>query len=113
MMKMFSGKRVEKIPIKIVRYNTFLQRLRGLMFRIKPIQNEGIWLEPCNSIHMFFMFFSIDVVFLSTRNEVVAIKENVRPWSVIFPIRNAHSTLELPVGTIRKYSFRVGNVIEF
>lgn len=82
------------------------------MFRVKPLQNEGIWLEPCNSIHMFFMFFSIDVVFLNKNNEIVAVKEHVKPWTVIFPIRNAHSTLELPVGTVQKYSLKFGNVIE-
>jgi uncharacterized protein len=112
MMKLFTSFKEQNIPIKIYRYDTFFKRLKGLMFRLKPIEKEGILIDPCNSIHMFFMFFSIDVVFLNEHMEIVAVKENVKPWTLIFPITNAKSTLELPEGTISKYYFQVGNKIE-
>lgn len=112
-MKLITGKKQKSIPIKIYKYNTFFKRFRGLMFRLNPIDNEGILIDPCNSIHMFFMFFSIDVVFLNEQQQIVALKERVKPWTVIFPIKNAKSTLELPEGTIAKYSFAVGDSIAF
>lgn len=83
------------------------------MFRLKPLKNEGILLVPCNSIHMFFMFFSIDVVFLDKNNKVVHFKKDARPWTVISPVKNAHKTLELPVKTIHDYSIKVGDTIEY
>ncbi|MFT4416835.1 DUF192 domain-containing protein [Fredinandcohnia humi] len=100
------------IPIVIKRYNTYLKRLKGLMFQVKPIQNEGILLEPCNSIHMFFMFFPIDVVFLNRDNQAVKVKENVAPWSAIFPVKHAYKALELPIGTIKKYALTEGCTIK-
>ncbi|OIJ11058.1 hypothetical protein BKP37_16745 [Anaerobacillus alkalilacustris] len=111
-MKLILENSVQHIPIKIFQYNTFLKRLKGLMFRMKPIVKEGILLSPCNSIHMFFMNFSIDVVFLNDKNQIIFIKENVKPWSVIFPIKHAVSALELPNGTISKYSIQLGAFIE-
>ncbi|WP_258000482.1 DUF192 domain-containing protein [Bacillus sp. Marseille-P3661] len=110
-MRLIETKRVHEIPIKIIKYTSFFKRFRGLMFRLKPIVNEGILIEPCNSIHMFFMFFPIDVVFLNKNNQIVYAKENVKPWTVIFPIKNAKSVLELPVGSISRYHIKAGSSI--
>ncbi|WP_161974935.1 DUF192 domain-containing protein [Bacillus timonensis] len=103
---------VLNLPIKLKTYNTFLKRFKGLMFQLKPIKNEAIILEPCNSIHMFFMFFPIDVVFLDKENRVVKTIDNVKPWTVIFPVKHAYKTIEMPVGSIRKFGIQDGCVIE-
>jgi len=108
-LKLIKATGENELPIKIEIYNTFLRRLRGLMFRLKPIVNEGILIDPCNSIHMFFMFFSIDVVFVNESGEIVHLKENVKPWSLIFPIKNAKAALELPVGTVERYGVGIGD----
>jgi uncharacterized protein len=109
---LYKTNKVIRLPLKIKKCTTFLQRLRGLMFKRKPINNEGILLMPCNSIHMFFMFFSIDVVFLDKKNQVVAVKKNVRPWRIVLPVRNAYAALELPPGSVNKYHINEGAVIE-
>lgn len=97
------------LPIKIVCYDTFWRRFSGLMFRFKPIVDEAILIQPCNSIHMFFMFFAIDVVFVNESGVIVFCKEDVRPWTAIFSVKYAKSALELPVGTISKYGFQIGD----
>ena len=99
-MKIYYENKEITLPMKIHRYDTFFKRLKGLMFRIRPIKDEGILLKPCNSIHMFFMFFPIDVIFLNEANEVVFVKENVKPWSVIWPVKGAVAAIELPAGAI-------------
>lgn len=99
------------VPITIKVYDRFWPRFRGLMFRRKPIVDEGIMFSPCNSIHMFFMFFAIDVVFLDDDDVVVAVRKNLKPNRIIFPIRGAVKTLELPVGTIEAYSIVLGDRI--
>jgi uncharacterized protein len=111
-MKVISNKNEMDLPIKIYRYDTFYKRLKGLMFQLRPIRDEGIFLIPCNSIHMFFMFFPIDVIFLNKDNQIVYLKENVRPWTFIPPIKQAKSALELPIGTIQKYQIAVGDCIK-
>lgn len=99
------------LPIRLKKADSFRTRLKGLMFRRQPLEGEGLWLYPCNSIHMFFMSFAIDVVFLDRDLRVVKTVEASQPWSVVWPVRNACHALELPVGTIEKYGIHVGKRI--
>ncbi|MBU9721312.1 MULTISPECIES: DUF192 domain-containing protein [Bacillaceae] len=110
-MQVITESNIRQVQITIHRYDTFFLRLKGLMFRFSPIKNEGILLYPCNSIHMFFMFFPIDVIFLNAKNEVILTKEAVKPWKVIFPVKQAIAVLELPVGSISQYEIQAGSVI--
>lgn len=112
-MKLIKENQTRIIPIKISKYNTFFKRLKGLSFKLKPINHEGILLTPCNSIHMFFMFFEIDIVFLNKNNQVIYYKENVKPWKIIFPVKQAVSALELPASFIRQHQINIGDFIDF
>ncbi|QHA91308.1 DUF192 domain-containing protein [Bacillus sp. N1-1] len=99
------------LPLTISKANTFGKRLKGLMFRIRPLHKEGLLITPCNSIHMCFMFFSIDVVFLSEQNEVVKVLHNIKPWRFIPPVKGANATLELPEGAIERYEINEGDYL--
>jgi uncharacterized membrane protein (UPF0127 family) len=61
----------------VQRADTFFSRLRGLMFRRHLGADEGLFLVGRNesraeaTIHMFFVFFSIGVVWLDRENRVV------------------------------------------
>ncbi len=98
------------IPFTVIRADSFLTRLKGLMFRRTPLE-EGLLIVPCNSIHMCFMFFSIDVLFLTQNNEIIKVVENLKPWRFVPPVKGAHAVLELPVGAIRSSSIKVGEFI--
>jgi uncharacterized membrane protein (UPF0127 family) len=54
-------------------------------------------LTPEKSVHMFFMHFPIDVVFLDRDHKVVGVRHELRPWRAA-GARGAYATLELPVG---------------
>jgi len=99
------------LEFRINHADTFWQRFKGLLFYKKPIVDEGLLITRCNSIHMFFMKFPIDVVFLDQSNTVVKVVSHVKPWSVISPVLSAYSTLELPSGTISERSIGVGDTI--
>ena len=96
----------------------FFDRLRGLIGRASLPEGEALLFPRCNSVHMWFMRFPIDVVFAkaSTRADgtrvltVSAARENARPWRP-HPLMDwkASDTLELPAGTIRRYSIRPGD----
>ncbi len=66
----------------------------------------GLWLRPASSIHMLFMRFAIDAIFLGrpgpTGDRVVlAARRALQPWLGLIPlVRGADGCLELPVGTI-------------
>ncbi len=74
----------------------------------------------CNDIHMWFMRFPIDVVFLrkneSFSNEgkylVSSVHENVKPWRLL-PLMDwrGSEALELPIGTIAKHAIQAGDEI--
>jgi len=77
----------------------FLFRMRGLLGRKDLPPGTGIWLKPCHSIHMFFMKFPIDAVFLDRNLRVVRVVSDLRPWSLVWPVKGACSCVEVPAGT--------------
>ena len=80
--------------------DTLLARLIGLMFKPKLVGAEGLLIQPCNSIHTFFMRYSLDIVFLSRDNRIVKILRDVRPWRMTWIYFRASQTLELPAGKL-------------
>ena len=85
--------------------DTFWSRFRGLMLAPSLPLGEGLLIEPCTSIHMMFMRFAIDAVFLDAGNRVVALYSRLRPWLRVSGWhRNAVKVIELPAGTIEACS---------
>jgi uncharacterized membrane protein (UPF0127 family) len=80
--------------------DTFGNRVIGLMFRESPKDSDGLLLEPCNSIHTFFMRYPLDVVFLNRGDVVVKVIRNLRPWRMTPIYFRARKTLELPAGKL-------------
>jgi uncharacterized membrane protein (UPF0127 family) len=72
-------------------------RMRGLLGRSELPVGEGLLLKPCGSVHMFFMRFPIDVVFLDRELSVVGVAAGLRPWRMAAR-RGAKAVLELPAG---------------
>jgi uncharacterized membrane protein (UPF0127 family) len=86
---------------------TFLQRARGLLGCRALSAEEGLWLEPCNAVHMVGMRIGLDVVFLSRAGEILRCVPSLRPWRMV-RCRAACSTLEVAVGTIRRFDLHAG-----
>ena len=84
---------------------SFWARFKGLMGRASLPAGRALWL-PGNGIHMFFMRFPIDAVFVARAGSdgtrrVLSTHRAVRPWVGIVPfVRGAQGVLELPVGAI-------------
>lgn len=75
-------------------------RLIGLMFKKQPLDSDGLLLDPCNSIHTFFMKYPLDVAFLDGQNQVVKIIRNLSPWRMTWIYFKAKKTLEVPAGNL-------------
>jgi uncharacterized protein len=82
-------------------------RLRGLLGRSALQDGEGLLIRPANSVHMFFMRFAIDVVFLDRELVVRKVVEALRPWRMA-GCRGARAALELPAGTAGRRGITLG-----
>jgi len=87
---------------------TSFGRAHGLMFQRELPAGEGMWITPCNGIHMFFMRFPIDAVFVDRRLRVVRVRADLRPWRVVPLVLRAHSVLELPAGAVADLALERG-----
>jgi uncharacterized protein len=65
-------------------------------------------IKRTSSIHMFFMRFPIDAVFLDRELRVVKVVPGLRPWRIA-AARRARSVLELPAGTCERRGIAVGD----
>lgn len=90
---------------------SFKDRLVGLMFQDEMKDMDGLLLDPCRSIHNFFVRFPIDVIFISKKNTVVKVLRNFRPWCVSGIYLRATKTLELPAGSLHE-DIRPGDQLE-
>lgn len=84
-------------------------RMVGLLGKRQLAEGEGLVLRPCSSIHMLFMRFPIDVVYLDKEARVVKVVRSLKPFRFSGSRRHAHYTLELPVGTIDRSNTSPGD----
>jgi len=90
-------------------------KFMGLMGRDSLPEGRALWLPESNGIHMMFMRFPIDAVFVGRpgpdgTRRVVSIHRSLPVWSGLVPlVRGAHGVLELPVGTIDASATEVGD----
>lgn len=98
------------IPSCIVA-NTAWSRMVGLLLHKSLGQGQGLWLEPGNSIHSFFMRFAIDAVFIDKKGKVLRIYENFKPWRLSWIHWQARSVLELATGEAARLGIRQGEVL--
>ncbi len=92
-------------------------RFMGLMGRKALPESHALWLPGDNGIHMFFMRFPIDAVFVAKpgpdgSRTVIAAKAGLRPWTGMVPlVRGAAGVLELPAGSIAASGTIAGDAV--
>jgi len=65
------------------------------------------------SLHMLFVFYPIDVIFLNDKKAVVDLKENFMPFTFYTSKNPALYCIECPAGTIKKTKTEIKNKINF
>lgn len=97
---------------------SFGQRFMGLMGRAGIDSDEGLYL-PSSSIHMMFMRFPIDALFVSKADSagqraVVGIRESLPPWrGIVMPVRGAEGVVELEAGALARHGVSVDDTVVF
>mgnify|MGYP002822069941 CR=1 FL=1 len=91
-------------------------KCRGLMFT-SPLRNKGLVFHfgklQSISLHMFFVFYPIDVLWLNKDRQVVQMKKRFRPFTLIARSQPSCYVLELPSNTIDKTNTEIGDTIDF
>ena len=87
-------------------------RMRGLLGRDGLEPGGGMLIDRAPSVHMFFMRFALDVVFLDRDRKVVRVVERLRPWRIA-SARRAAAALELPAGAAAAAGVEVGDILVF
>lgn len=92
--------------MKIKNADTFIKKLRGLMF-IKEF--DYILKFKTNGIHTFFMKTNIDVILTDKNNKILYIYKNIKPNKIILPKRKVKYTYEMPVNYIK--NIKIGDYL--
>jgi uncharacterized membrane protein (UPF0127 family) len=96
---------------------SFAVRFVGLMGRRGLAAGEGLYLPETGSIHMLFMRFAIDCIFLDRpagdgTQRVLAVYADLAPWrGVVWYVRGAGGALEVAAGTARRMGVQPGDVV--
>jgi uncharacterized membrane protein (UPF0127 family) len=94
------------------RADTVISRGIGLLGRGRLEHGEGLIIDPCKSIHMFFMRFPIDAVFVDRSGIVCHVVNSIRPWRASKYVRKAKLVVELPAGTLAATGTQLGDKLE-
>ncbi len=87
----------------------FIGRGKGLMLSAELPDGEALIIEPCNSIHMFFMRYSLDIIFTDAAGIVLFMYRGINPWRMGRFVKGARLAIELPVGAIERTGTKVGD----
>ena len=113
----FSGANGKIIAKKVGHAATFFQKFKGLMLESKDnfdyalVFDLGSETRIGASVHMMFVFFPIDIVFLNSGRKVVD-KATLKPWILNYtPKRPARHFIELPEGMAKE--IKIGQRLEW
>ena len=112
-MKLINKVNGQIIAHEVIHANTFWKRLKGLMFTKHFSPGLAVHIQPCQSIHTFFMNYNIDVLYLDDDLSIVSLTENMKTWKFGKVVKSSTSVVELPEGTICKTNTKVGQFVEF
>ena len=108
-MMMIKNSKGEVICENAKTADNVLSRLLGLMFTKDLAPQEGLLIRPCNSIHTFFMNYSLDIVFLDKNFYVVKVIYDMHPWRLSWMYFKAHQVLEMKAKKLKSNIEAEGN----
>lgn len=109
MWTLFDASTGAVVARRVRRADSFAQRLVGLLGRTGLESDEGLWIEPCDSIHTFFMRFPIDVAFVDRSGVVLRRLDGLPPWRATRLHARARACVELAPGVLERAGVREGS----
>ena len=110
-MKLVNRRNGAVLADKLEKADKVFARLRGLLGR--DSLDGGLVIEPCTSIHTWFMKFTIDAAFLSADHRVIRAISALKPWRATRVYPSAAMVVELPEGTLARTGTAEGDLLAF
>jgi len=88
-----------------------IERMKGLLGWKKLAYPDGLLITSCNSVHTFFMPYTIDVIYLNKQGVIIKIVNGLKPWRLSFCLK-ASSTLELADKLAKQLGFKKGQLLK-
>lgn len=101
----------ERIASAVELADSSWKRAKGLLGHSSLAEGGGMRFEPASSLHMWFMRFAIDVIYVDRQERVVKLVREFKPWRVSWAW-GARTAYELPVGAIDSAGVQVGDRLE-
>ena len=111
-MKLIKSSTGTTLVMQMKAAQSMISRLVGLLNQKNLERDHGLWLIPCNSIHMLGMRFPIDAIYMDKDNRVIRLVENLKPNRFGPIVWDAHSVVEIPAGSIEKMALSIGEQLE-
>jgi uncharacterized membrane protein (UPF0127 family) len=92
---------------KAYKTTTLLDRLRGMLGRPEPTVDQAMVITPCNSVHMLFMRYALDIIFLDAEGTVLSLRSPLLPWKMAADMR-AKQVVELRSGMVTALAITSG-----
>ncbi len=108
-MKIYNKSQDNLISNQATLADTFFSRMIGLLKHTSLPRNEALIITHCNSIHMFFMKFPIDVIFVDKKDKVVGLVERIKPNRLSSTYWKASYAIELAEGVIAEKKVQIGD----
>jgi len=99
---------VEEVSIA----KTPCSRIKGLLGKKFFPAGQALVIEPCNSIHTFFMNFSIDVLFVDKKYKIVKILNDFKPNKFTQIYWSVNKAIEFPSGTLNSSNSQIGDQLQ-
>ena len=91
-------------------------KAKGLMFTSSSTVHDTAMVfvfkkEKTVSLHMFFVFYPVDVIFLDRTKRVIDIKMNFKPFTIYVPKKKAQYVIECAADAVKKSRTKIGDQI--
>ena len=86
--------------------------MTGLLNRQSLPKDEALVITRCQSIHMFFMRFAIDAIFVDKDNCVVGLVKGIKPFRLSPIFFRSSYVIEVPEGVIVQTETSPGDKIK-
>ena len=108
----------KRITSKYILCNSWLSKLRGLMFTKEEYVKKNLLIFEFKrrqrvDLHMMFVFYPIDVLFLDGRKRVVEIKEVLKPFSFYSSGEKVNYVIEAKQGSIFRNKIKKGEYLDW
>lgn len=108
-LKLMTSDKKQTLISELTVAHRFWSRAKGLLGTHELPADQAMLFYRCNSIHTFFMKYSIDCVFVDKQMRIKALLPEIKPNRLIFPVWRASTVIEMKAGQIHKLGLKLGD----